>query len=81
MTFFRIEKKPFIASKKDYFVATRRKNGTICGEGAVIHPIGQDEVNISSYGHTSTHVVLRGRESLAHVRDSLIEICKMQGID
>ena len=80
MTFFRIEKKPFLASRRDYLAATRRKNGVLMGEGSVIHPIGKDEVCISNYGSTGSCIRLRGREAIAHARDALIKICEMQKI-
>ena len=63
------------------FIATMDVDATEHSEGAISHVMGSDIVNIRSNMRSYGAVPVVGKDNLVLLRDALIEICKMEGIE
>jgi hypothetical protein len=70
-----------VKDERDLFIANLNSGEDEDSKGAVSHPKGSDEVNIRSTHQSYGTIPVSGREYLKLLRDALIEICRMEGIE
>lgn len=80
--FTRIEKYYGAKNKKqNLMIFTLKKGAAECSGGAVSHVVGRKKVTIRSNIRGWGGIPVHGRNNLRLLRDALIEICKMEGIE
>ncbi|KKQ45667.1 MAG: hypothetical protein US63_C0012G0002 [Candidatus Moranbacteria bacterium GW2011_GWC2_37_8] len=77
-----IVKRGFKEELQDVFIANLAEGQNEHSPAAVSHFVGSDEVTIRSTNQRSYgSIPINGRESLKLLRDAMIEICRMEGIE
>lgn len=74
----KIEKRGTAKSTFQMFIASLNESEI---QGAVSHPVGSDEVEIRSTEKSWGVVPVKGKEQLRLLRDAMIIICEMEGIE